>query len=268
MLIGSSQFVGEPVVGWSGCGVGEGHYWNEVNKRLKRENNQTDRKGSRGNKTLTKDEQWQMGWCKRILRDIGTKRRRMKRGNWVNGADSQTMQCGTVCTLRISALIQLSLIDINWRVAKLRHVDAECGNDKRRRVGMRREGKRKLTRRWLRWNICAIRSAWSVERAAPQLVVQLLSAIDTFCDLVENIWDYQMHNNECTPYPIAAQLSAGANDNPTPAHLPPFPYLPSSIGTWLVVNNSKVARVASVFISIPYLHLPFRCTAVSRLPHS
>lgn len=163
MLIGSSQFVGEPVV-VVGCGEGEGHYRNEVNKRLKRENNQTDRKGSRGNKTLTKDEQWQMGWCKRILRDIGTKRRRMKRGNWVNGADSQTMQCGTVCTLRISALIQLSLIDINWRVAKLRHVDAECGNDKRRRVGVRREGKRKLTQRWLRWNICAIRSAWSVLR--------------------------------------------------------------------------------------------------------
>lgn len=32
-------------------------------------------------------------------------------------ADSLTMQCGTVCTLCISALIQLSLIDINLRVA-------------------------------------------------------------------------------------------------------------------------------------------------------
>lgn len=37
-------------------------------------------------------------------------------------ADSLTMQCGTVCTLCISALIQLSLIDINLRVAKQRNV--------------------------------------------------------------------------------------------------------------------------------------------------
>lgn len=29
------------------------------------------------------------------------------------------------------------------------------------------------------------------------------SAIDTFCDLVENISDYQMHNNsDCTPFPL------------------------------------------------------------------
>lgn len=43
-------------------------------------------------------------------------------------ADSLTMQCGTVCTLCISALIQLSLIDINLRVVKQRN------------VGRRREG--------------------------------------------------------------------------------------------------------------------------------
>lgn len=42
-------------------------------------------------------------------------------------ADSQTMQCGTVCTLCISALIQLSLIDINLRVAKQRNVGPGVG---------------------------------------------------------------------------------------------------------------------------------------------
>lgn len=47
-------------------------------------------------------------------------------------ADSLTMQCGTLC---ISALIQLSLIDINLRVAKLRNVDAECGDYTRRGQG-------------------------------------------------------------------------------------------------------------------------------------
>lgn len=82
------------------------------------------------------------------------------------------------------------------------------------------------------------------------------SAIDTFCDLVENISDYQMHNNsDCTPSPLppfsllslpgkrhllmqtkqkTTATTAGANNTVWVRTNTPLP--PSS----LVVNNSKV----------------------------
>lgn len=164
-------------------------------------------------------------------------------------AASLTMQCGTVCTLCISALIQLSLIDINLRVAKQWNVGRGVGGCGGRGIKKAHPA------------LAALKYAQYDSRGNSNTSCSS-SAIDTFCDLVENISDYQMHNNsDCTPpsppflslfsAPPARQMTfANANKAENNSNYSrckqhcvgqnkhsPSPLL---LGTSLVVNNSKV----------------------------
>lgn len=182
-------------------------------------------------------------------------------------ADSLTMQCGTVCTLCISALIQLSLIDINLRVAKQRNVGRGVGGGGR---GMKKAHPALAALKYAQYDI---RGNSNTSCSS--------SAIDTFCDLVENISDYQMHNNsDCTPLflsiisaPPARQMTfANANKAENNSNYSrckqhcvgqnkhsPSPLL---LGTSLVVNNSKVLEWLLFSFPFPFpicIYPPSHC---------
>lgn len=142
----------------------------------------------------------------------GTKgREECGRGSVRVGADSLTMQCGTVCTLCISALIQLSLIDINLRVAKQRNVG---------RAG------RGVRGAWLHWNMRNTISGETPTRRAAQVQLTLFV-----------IWSRTFQITKCTTTLIAPP--------PSPSSSLPLSSLLPLPGKWQLLMQTKQKTTAT-----------------------